>query len=193
MALIWQILSAFGIVIVALGSATGEELPRAAGIEHVLFLAVGSDPASQLRTQNNAEPVMAKMTVKVQISAHSQEANFFGVVPATVADFDLIKGSKDQEIWRDGKCHHERGFPKITVTGIEGLVTSGQQKQPIAARWRKLGLFLPGDEVLASKRVGASTDNIGYYIETRTETKKSRLFVDLKLYILPCLLPPGPT
>ena len=87
----------------------------------MVFLAVGSDPASQLRPRDR-QPATASVTVSVQISAHSQESNFYGVVPAAAADFDLVKGSKDQEIWRDDKCHHERGFPKITVIGIEGAV-----------------------------------------------------------------------
>ena len=188
----------FEIIILATPScATGEGAAKASastggGIEHVVFLAVGSDPASQLRPRDR-QPATASVTVSVQISAHSQESNFYGVVPAAVANFDLVKGSKDQEIWRDDKCHHERGFPKITVIGIEGAVTNGQQKYPIVARYRKLGLFLPGDEVMASRRVGNSADNLGSYIATRTETKKSRLFVDLKLYILPCDLPSGPT
>ena len=127
------------------------------------------------------------------ISAHSQEANFFGVVPANVPEFDLAKGSQSREIWRDGKCHHERGYPKITVTGIDGLMASRQDRRPVVARARKLGLFLPNDEVLASRRIGNGTDDIGSYVETRTETKKTRFVVGLKLYILPCNLPPGPT
>lgn len=168
------------------------------GIEHVLYLAVRPDPASPLLRQANGQPisagqpVTAKFVVSVRISAHSQETNFFGTVPATVAEFDLAKGSKDQPIWRDGKCHHERGFPKISVTGVEGLVTSGQEKHSIAARWRVLGLFLPRDEVLASKRMNSGADNIGSYIATRTETKQSRLLFDLKLYILQCDLAIAP-
>jgi hypothetical protein len=177
--------------------AGADEGPKTAavkvkGIEHVLYLAVRPDPASPLLRQAYGQPIpaghpiTAKFVVSVRISAHSQETNFFGTVPATVAEFDLAKGSKDQPIWRDGKCHHERGYPKISVTGVEGLVTSGQEKHSVAARWRVLGLFLPRDEVLASKRIDNGTDNIGSYIATRTETKQSRLFLDLKLYILQC-------
>jgi len=152
----------------------------------VLYLSVKSDSASPLLTQASGGEVTAKLTVTLRISAHSQETNFFGSVPATVSDFDLAKGSQAQVVWRDGKCHHERGFPKISVTNIDGFVTNGQHKHPIGARWRVIGLFLPRDEVMTSKRTGASADEIGSYIATRTETKQSRLLVDLKLYILPC-------
>ena len=156
------------------------------GIEHVLYLAVRSDPASPLLARANGAPVMTKLSVKLRISAHSQETNFFGIVPATVPEFDLAKGSNDREIWRDGKCHHERGFPKITITAMDGLVTRGQEKLPLDARQRVIGLFLPRDEILPSRRMDGGTDNIGPFMASRTETKQSRLFMDLKLYILPC-------
>lgn len=165
--------------------STGALAANTRGIEHVLYLAVRSDPTSPLLTKANSQPT-ARFLVSVRISAHSQEANFFGVLPAAVPEFELTKGSNDKEIWRDGKCHHERGFPKITVTAVDGLVTSGQEQHIVAARWRTLGLILPRDEVLASKKLDNGADKIGSYIATRTETKQSRLFLDLKLYILPC-------
>jgi len=185
------ILAAAGLVMSASWCANGQEATGALtagprGIEHVLHLSVRSDPASPLLTQANGQDVNAKLTVTLRISAHSQESNFFGLVPASVSDFDLAKGSQDQIVWRDGKCHHERGFPKITVVGVNGLVTSGQQKHPIDARWRVIGLFLPRDEVMISKRTGDNTDKIGSYVAMRTETKLTRLLVDLKLYVLPC-------
>lgn len=196
------ILAGTGAIIVASSCAIAEEATGALGatphgIEHVLYLAVKSDPTSPLLTQANGQAVNTRLTVTLRISAHSQETNFFGSVPATVSEFDLVEGSKDQVVWRDGKCHHERGFPKISVTSIDGLATSGQQRHPINARWRVIGLFLPRDEVMTSRRIGNGTDKIGSFVETRTETKLSRLVVNLKLYILPCDLtvtvqrPPG--
>ena len=126
---------------------TGTVVANARGIEHVLYLAVRSDPTSQLLTQAGGEAVTAKLGVKLRISAHSQEANFFGIVPAAVSEFDLGKGSPDQEVWRDGKCHHERGFPKISVTAVDGSIKNGRRQIPVDARWRQLGLFVPQDEV----------------------------------------------
>ena len=168
-------------------TATGAlgAVPR--GIEHVLYLSIKSDPASPLLTEANGKDVSAKLTVTMRISAHSQETNFFGLVPADVSEFDLAKGSKDQVVWRDGKCHHERGIPKISVTKVEGQTTSGQQKHAISARWRIIGLFLPRDEITTSRRIGeTSSDDIGSYFTMRTETKHTRLLLDLKLYTLHC-------
>lgn len=159
---------------------------RARGIRHILYLAIKSDPNSDILQQRSGESQTATLTVKVRISAHSQETNFYGDVPARVSDFDPIKGSSAHEVWKDARCHHERGFPKITVINVDGSITSGQNKLPVSARYRWLGLLLPRDEVMASKRLAKGTDDIGQFIATRTETKLSRLFMDLKLYILPC-------
>ena len=187
------VLTTIGVALAAISAcATAEPVAGAAGrvdgIEHVLYLTVNADPFSPLLTQSNGEPHQSNLIVSFRISAHSQETNFFGIVHTTVPNFDLAKGSSGQEIWRDGKCHHERGFPKITVTAIDGLVLSGQQKLPVVSRYRQLGLFVPKDEVMPSKRMGSGTDNIGPYLATRTETKQSRLFLNLKLYILSCSL-----
>jgi len=192
-------LALFGALIVAApGCAVAQETPgkpdaSARGVKHVLYLAIKSDPDSRLLQQSSGEPQTATLTVKTRISAHSREANFSGDVPTTVADFDPIKGSREREVWQDAKCHHERGFPKMTVINIDGSITNRQKTLPIAARYRWIGLLLPGDEVMPSKRVATGTDDVGSFIATRTETKQSRLFVDMKLYILPCDLPSAQT
>lgn len=159
---------------------------RASGIRHILYLTIKSDPDSRFLQQSSGEPLAATLTVKTRISAHSQETNFYGDVAAMVSDFDPFTGSREQEVWKDVKCHHERGFPKISVINVDGSITNGQTKLPIAARFRSIGLQIPGDEVMAGKRISNGTDTVGPFIATRTQTRQSRLFVDLKLYILPC-------
>jgi hypothetical protein len=156
------------------------------GIRHILYLTIKSDPESHFLQQSHDEPIIATLTIKARISAHSQETNFYGDVPATVHDFNPVKGSPAQEVWKDAQCHHERGYPKISIINVDGSITNAQKKIPIAARYRWLGRLLPGDEVMASKRLDSGRDDIGPFIATRTETKQSRLFMDLKLYILPC-------
>ena len=163
----------------------------AGGIRHILYVTIKSDPDSRILQRSSDEPITATLTVKTRISAHSQETNFYGDVPATVSDFDPIKGSREQEVWKDAQCHHERGFPKLSVINVDGSITNAQKSLPIAARFRWLGRLLPGDEVMAGKRLDSGSDGVGPFIATRTETKKSRLFVDLKLYILPCTIPVG--
>jgi hypothetical protein len=176
----------FGALIIA---ATNSAIcAEANGIRSILYLTVKSDANSPFQQQSLDEPQLATLTVKIRLSAHSQETNFYGDVPATVSDFDPTKGSQEQKVWMDAKCHHERGFPKMTVISVEGFLKSGQKKLPIAARYRWIGLLLPGDEVMPSNRLTSGTDDVGPFIATRTETKKSRLLVDLKLYMMPCTL-----
>jgi hypothetical protein len=77
-------------------------------------------------------------------------------------------------------------FRKMTVINVDGSITDKQRILPIAARYRWLGLLLPGDEIMPSRRIATGTDDVGSFVSTRTETRQSRLFVDLKLYSLPC-------
>src|ERR1017187_9407282 len=104
----------------------------AGGIRHILYVTIKSGPDSRVLQQSSDEPITATLTVKTRISAHSQETNFYGDVPATVTDFNPIKGSREREVWKDAQCHHERGFPKITVINVDGSITSGQKKLAIA-------------------------------------------------------------
>jgi len=157
------------------------------GIRHMLYLTVKSDDSDlRLLRQRSGEPHTATLNVKVRISDHSQETDFSGDVSATVVDFDPIQGSREQEIWKDAECHHERGFPKITVIGVDGQITNGQKKLTIAASYRRFGVVLPKDEVMAARRLASGTDEHGSFVATRTETKQSHLLMDLRLYMLPC-------
>lgn len=159
------------------------------GIINVLYVTIKSDADSGVTKSNSNDKLSATLTVKIRLSAHSMETNFFGDVPATISNFDPTKGSHAQEVWKDAKCHHERGgFPKMTVLSINGFMLDGEKKLPISARYRWIGMLLPGDEVMPARPLVRGTDDIGPFISTHTETKKSHLAIDLKLYTLPCTL-----
>ena len=165
---------------------------RARGVKHVLYLSVKSDDPD-LQTADNAgapkdqaskEP-SSKETPKatltafiVRVSDHSQETSFFGDVPVTIANFDLAKGSPEQQIWQDERCHHERGFPRTLLMAVDGLIAHGSDKQVVEARPRHIGLPIPWDEILMASGLQFSADDRGPFIETRTQTKESRLSVD---------------
>ncbi len=167
------ILALFGALIVAVPNCvTAQETPSTPsvttrGIRHILYLTVKSDdPDLRFLQRGSGESHTATLTVKIRISDHSQETNFYGDVPATVSDFDPIKGSREQEVWQHTECHHERGFPKITVISVDGQITNGQQKLTTAARYRRFGLLLPRDEVMAAKRLVGGTDDHGSFVAT---------------------------
>jgi hypothetical protein len=158
------------------------------GVRDVLKIVIRSDSADGSPERRSSDVENATLIVKTRISAHSQETNFYGDVLTTVSDFNPAKGSTEQEVWRDGQCHHERGFPKTSIINVDGTIDTGKNKLHISARYRWIGLTLPEDEIMPAKRLDGGTDNFGPFIATRTETKLSRLALDLKLYILPCTL-----
>jgi hypothetical protein len=178
----------------AQGAATGA--PSAVrGVKHVLYLSIKSDDpdlqaaadsAGDRNIQAAKETPKATLRVVVRVSDHSQETSFFGDVPASVANFDLAKGSPEQQIWQDERCHHERGFPRMPVMTVDGLIAHGSEKQLVEARPRHIGLRIPWDEILMGSALQFSADDRGQFIETRTQTKESRLSVILKMYMLPC-------
>jgi hypothetical protein len=173
--------------------------PAVRGVKHVLFLSIKSDdpelqPADGAgaqdlqasKDQTSKETPKATLRVVVRLSDHSQETNFFGDVPASIANFDLAKGSPEQQIWQDERCHHERGFPRMLVMTVDGTIAHGSEKQAVEARRRHIGLPIPWDEILMASGLQFSADDRGPFIETRTQTKESRLSVVLKMYMLPC-------
>lgn len=177
----------FGALVAAVPNyAVGAE---SSGVRNVLYVAIKADPQSGGLEQSSKGPHSATLTVRVRLSAHSQETNFYGIVPTTVSNFDPIKGSPKQEVWKDARCHHERGgYPKMTVITVDGIMIDGQKQLPISARFRWIGLGLPKDEVMASRGIVLGSDGVGPFVATRTETKTSHLAVDLKMYMLPCSL-----
>jgi hypothetical protein len=168
--------------------------PSPRGVRHVLYLTVKSDDpdlqkADGTDAQKNEtakETPKATLKVTVRISDHAQETSFFGDVPATAADFDPAKGSPEQEIWHDARCHHERSFPKMSVVAIDGSIAHGPDKQIVETRPRHIGLPIPWDEVLMASAFQFGADDLGPFMETRTRTSESHLSVVLKMYILPC-------
>ncbi len=176
------------LVVIAASRASAAD---ASGVINVLYVTIKSDAegVSSVPKRSSNDVRSATLTVRVRLSAHSRETNFYGDVPATISNFDLTKGSHAQEVWKEAKCHHERGgFPKMTVLSVDGVIKDGENKLPVAARYRWIGLLLPGDEVMPARPLIRGTDDIGPFIATHTETKRSRLGVDLKMYTLPCTL-----
>ena len=92
------------------------EAADAGGVINVLYVTIKSDADSGVVKPSSNDARSATLTVKIRLSAHSRETNFYGDVPAIISNFDPIKGSHAQEVWKDEKCHQERGgFPKMTL------------------------------------------------------------------------------
>ena len=114
------------LVVIAANRASAAD---ASGVINVLYVTIKSDADLGVVKPSSTDARSATLTVKVRLSAHSRETNFYGDVPATISNFDPIKGSHAQEVWKDAKCHHERGgFPKMTLLSVDGFIMDGDKK-----------------------------------------------------------------
>jgi hypothetical protein len=157
------------------------------GVRHQIHASVRADRAFYGQ-RGGSLPDHATVVARILVSDNSQEFHFFGEVSAKFSEFAPLDGSPEQMIWEDAGCHHERGFPKFTVTAIEGQMTTEQAPLVVSAHIRQIGLLLPADEVTQGRRLFSGTDTTGAFSVTRVETRQSHLFLDLKLYTLRCEL-----
>ncbi len=173
----------------ALGQDTlGKTEPNSRGIRHQISISIKSDPAFSSTQKDSEHANGATLIAKVLISDHAQETSFYGLVPASISDFDPIKGSPEQQVWEDAKCHHERGIPKMAAISVEGSLINGQGQFPISAHIRRIGQLVPADELSVGRSLPTGRDDIGPFRAIRAQTLQSHLLLDLKLHILPCEL-----
>ena len=155
------------------------------GVRHVISASVGVDPAHQATTYGGERRLA--LTLSVRISDHAVESEFYGQVPVTFSDFTAKQPPAERVVWENDRCHQKRGLPKMAVTEIKGEIKNGEEpSNAISARARHIGLLLPSDEVMAGTRLPDGRDQIGPFMAIRTQTSRSHLIVDLKLYILGC-------
>lgn len=163
---------------------------RTSGIRFQITASIKADPAFSYATQYYNQG-KASLAVKIRISAHARESNFFGEVSEAISNFLLNEGSPEKLFWEDSECHQRRGLPKTTVTAIDGTIAGEKGKVSINALPRHLGMLLPSDEISAGKRLPDGADKNGNFIAYRSQTKLSRLFVDVKVYVIDCDLTAG--
>lgn len=128
------------------------------------------------------------LAVKLRISAHAIGSNYFGEITEIFSNFKLFQGSDEKLYWQDEVCHQQRGFPKITVTAIDGTISGEKADVTISARPRHIGKLVPDDEISAGTRLPAGSDKYGNFIAYRSDTRQSRLFVNVKVYLIDCNL-----
>lgn len=161
-------------------------LPNTAGVRHVLKASLAIDARSPHANVDGG--LDADLRASIRISDHSPEADFFGTVVVDFSGRDLISPPPARTIWEAARCHRNRGLPKITVTGIEGKISTGSETSQIKAVSRRIGKRMPDDEIIVTSRVlKAGADRMSE-IGIRAETKATRLVLDLRLTSLPCTL-----
>ena len=101
-------------------------------------------------------------------------------------DTDLLQPAPEKTIWQAGKCHRNRGWPKVTVIGIEGEMFDGQMNAKVAAVPRHIGKLMPADEIIVAKRSPSTSGSLINEWAIRAQTKASRVIFDLRLTALRC-------
>jgi hypothetical protein len=131
---------------------------------------------------------LASLDVKLRISAHATESNYFGVNTETFPAFRLAEGSVERLLWQDAACHQRRGLPKVTVTAIDGSMQTENGRVDVAARPRQIGKLVPADEISAGRRLPSGADKNGPFIAFSSQTNTSHLMVHVKVYTFDCPL-----
>jgi len=156
------------------------------GVMHVLKASLALADKSPLLTEPTSKPEM-DLRISVRISDHAPGSDFFGIVTVDFTGSDLTPPGIQKTVWQAGKCHQDRGWPKVTVIGIEGTVSDGAAKTSIAAIPRHIGKLIPADEIVVTKQLPRANGNFDGF-EIRAETKATRLMLDLRLRAVGCKL-----
>jgi hypothetical protein len=131
----------------------------------------------------------ASLAIKIRISAHARESQFFGTISKTFSNFPMNAGSSEILFWQDARCHQRRGLPKTTVVAIHGSIVTDNGEIDVRAHPRQLGLPLPADEITPGIRLRPNkSDKGGPLITFRSESKASHLLVDVEIYATSCKL-----
>ena len=123
------------------------------------------------------------LRLTVRISDHALDSDFFGSVVTTFRGLGSRQGPRT--IWKDGKCHHYRGFPKVTVTRIEGTLSHDNRTTEITAAKRQIGMPLPKDEIVVTRRLTQPSTGI-LELATKAVTTESHLVFDLRVETRRC-------
>lgn len=190
----WRILPSLILAGLALSvgqsrSASGQGITNAndTGVRHVIIATVeaGRDTAAP---KQDAEKRSATVDVMVRVLSYASDYRFYGVVDGKFSDFDPDSGAKAQEIWAEGKCHQDRGLPRLWVLAINGKITRGDRTFDIAARPRHVGELVPKDEVVTQRDRNVEVNDPNQNLVTLARTTESRINITLNLKSAKCRL-----
>lgn len=169
-------------------SATSRPIDyQKSGVRFQVIASVKAVPGSPY-VKRDDDKTAASLDVKLRISAHATESNYFGVNTETFPAFRLSEGSAARLFWQDTACHQRRGLPKITVTAIDGALQTENGRVDVAARPRQIGKLVPADEISAGRRLPTGADKNGSFIAFSSQTNTSHLLVHVKVYTFDCPL-----
>ena len=161
--------------------ATGDKI----GVRHSIIAALELDPAV-ISAKSSPEPLKANVHVLVRILDYASDARFYGVVNINFFEVNPSKGPAAQDVWADPKCHQNRGLPQIWVLAIDGKITQGKTISNISARPRRIGVWLPNDEIVMQKDPKMDRSDPNQSLVLRAKTTQSRIGIKLTLNSTKC-------
>jgi hypothetical protein len=180
--------AAFSSASHAQAPSTGPSIDyQKSGIRFQIVASVKAAPDAPYGKPEN-DKSRASVDVKLRISAHANESNYFGLTTVSFSDFRIVQGSEEKLYWQDDRCHQRRGLPKITVTAVDGFIQTDKSRIDIAAKPRQIGKLVPGDEISAGTRLPGGVDKNGPFIAFSSRTNTSHLVVQVKVYTIDCPL-----
>lgn len=137
------------------------------------------------RSAAECDQIDTDLRLKVLISDHAPDSDFFGPVVATFRGHGSQQGPRT--IWKDRKCHLYRGFPKVEVTRIDGSLSRDGRTLKIAATPRQVGKPLPKDEIVVTRLLADHSTGI-MELATKAVTTASNIVFDLRMETHRCKL-----
>lgn len=140
--------------------------------------------------RENRGPPRADLKMRVRISDHAIDSDYFGVVNYDFASSDPAGDTRVKTIWEDPACHIDRGLPKFSIVDIRGSLAGPDRKFDVAAVPRHVGKHVPDDEIVGqrvadgSQRPRGLDEQLG--ISLRAQTRRSGLRVSLDLIATRC-------
>jgi hypothetical protein len=142
--------------------------------------------------KGNREHPQADLKMRVRISDHAIDSDFYGVVTLDHVSSGSEQHGAVRTIWHDAVCHRDRGLPKVSIVDITGTITGMDMKSEVAAIPRRIGKHIPEDEIVAqpipASFQGAKTEGDESGIFVRAHTKRSGIRVILNVVATRCAL-----
>jgi len=153
------------------------------GIRHAVEISVGSDAQTEGPKRSS---LLGTFSLFMRISSHSKLVDFSKTLTEAFDDVDLVKGTAMRKVWEESVCHERRGYPRIWLDEIRGVLNADGVKTNIDAVPRHLGMHLPPDELQLGQQVFANGDDLHQERVFRSKTLMSHLKVDVRLTSTAC-------
>ncbi len=166
------------------GARAQAQAPTINGVRHEVYASIALP--SPVSPAPGRDAIKATVTALIRIADHARESDFYGVLLATFIDFRSGDPLMEKEIWHDRLCHQNRGLPKISFVGLNGILAKEGDEVAVSARPRHIGQPIPPDEIVIRQAIQPGIDIRGPFMLVQAFTQASNIQEAVKLYSVPC-------